>query len=199
MSLNRSFVQNTANSIKPGVYKHEDSKQQCGMCKFCLDKLKYWGPGKKKQCCIKQCMKADTVSLSSTKRKETSEGKKQGAVSQPYVSVSFAIEDYISVETLPHYLLESGRKLHQVKGDVPFLITPSPGEWGAWCSLNTFNTIWNLNHLYFEPLLISWCDDSVSWHWKAFKSCCHNIAFLYQSQKLKLENNVVLSCSAACE
>ena len=60
--------------------------------------------------------------------KRTSEGKKQGAVSQPYVSVSFAIEDYISVETLPHYLLESGRKLHQVKGDVPFLITPSPGE-----------------------------------------------------------------------
>jgi len=58
--------------------------EDCGMCKFCLDKLKYWGTGKKKQCCIKQCyhaMKADMVSLSSRKRTETSKGKKQAAVS----------------------------------------------------------------------------------------------------------------------
>jgi len=56
--------------------------EDCGMCKFGPDKLKYWDTGKKKQCCIKQCchaMKADMVSLSSPKRKETSEGKKQGA------------------------------------------------------------------------------------------------------------------------
>ena len=103
------------------------------MCKFCLDKPKYGGPGKKKQCCIKRCclaMKADMVSLPSPKRKETGKGRKQGAVSWPDVSVFFfsglITEDDIRsptslitspVITLPDYLHQSGRKLHPVKGD----------------------------------------------------------------------------------
>ena len=90
----------TASSIKAGVHQHDFSdtyililpyyspnlgskrkrcyscsaclREDCGTCKFCVNKPKYGGPGKKKQCCVKRCclaMKADILSPPSPERK----------------------------------------------------------------------------------------------------------------------------------
>ena len=31
------------------------SSSDCGQCKYCIDKPKFGGPGKKKQCCERKC------------------------------------------------------------------------------------------------------------------------------------------------
>ena len=104
--------------------------EDCGACKFCVDKPKYGVSGKKKQCCVKRCclaMKADIPSPASTKRKAQERKNINFTMLHFHLTLasSFLFSGCITKDdtfsttavSLPDFLNQSGHKLHPVKGD----------------------------------------------------------------------------------
>ena len=73
-------------------------RPDCGVCVLCKDKPKFGGPGKRKQCCeLRKChLISQGFSIQSA------------AKSAPGTSCN---------DTIDSYLLKSGRKIHNIKGD----------------------------------------------------------------------------------
>ena len=83
------------------------TRSDCGRYKYCIDKPKFGGLGKKKQCCEpKKCQ-----SLTTPERISTSTG----------IHSEVHNEASASIATVDKFLLNHDRKIHNIKGDGNYL------------------------------------------------------------------------------
>ena len=95
------------------------TRPDCGICKCCMDKPRFGGLGKRKQCCeLKKCRLLLSTPTPSPLVLQSLTSVEESSVSSPPVKRSKTSEESIvPTVTIEKFLQNSGRKIHHIKGD----------------------------------------------------------------------------------
>ena len=95
------------------------TRPDCGICKCCMDKPRFGGLGKRKQCCeLKKCRLLLSTPIPSPLVLQSLTSVEESSVSSPPVKRSKTSEESIvPTVTIEKFLQNSGRKIHHIKGD----------------------------------------------------------------------------------
>ena len=95
------------------------TRPDSGICKCCMDKPRFGGLGKRKQCCeLKKCRLLLSTPIPSPLVLQSQTSVEESSVSSPPVKRSKTSEESIvPTVTIEKFLQNSGQKIHHIKGD----------------------------------------------------------------------------------